>query len=39
MNGLYQLLIPIIKWTLIAVGAGSLLVIAVFILWWFSWVP
>lgn len=37
MNGLYQLLIPIIKWTLIAVGVASLAIIAGFLVWWLLW--
>jgi hypothetical protein len=36
MNGLYQLLIPIIKWTLIAVGSVSLAIVAGFLIWWLT---
>jgi len=36
MDGLQNLLIPIIDWALRIAGAASLVVVAVFIVWWLS---
>jgi hypothetical protein len=36
MNGLYQLLIPIIDWALRIIGCAALVIIAFFICWWFG---